>query len=158
MAKKLKDKPRISILNRRAKHEYNFLDLYEAGIILQGTEIKSIRAGNVNLRDAYCFFRKEELFLKSLFIGEYEHGNRENHEPRRTRKLLLHRNELRKLEKKVKEKGFTIVPVKLYINDRGFAKVQIALAQGKKVYDKRMSIKEKDIKRDMQRVMKSVKF
>ena len=158
MAKKLKDKPRISILNRRAKHEYNFLDLYEAGIILQGTEIKSIRAGNVNLRDAYCFFRKEELFLKSLFIGEYEHGNRENHEPRRTRKLLLHRNELRKLEKKVKEKGFTIVPVKLYINDRGFAKVQIALAQGKKVYDKRKSIKEKDIKRDMQRVMKSVKF
>ncbi len=158
MAKNSKDKPRISILNRRAKHEYNFLDLYEAGIILQGTEIKSIRAGNVNLRDAYCFFRKEELFVKSLFIGEYEHGNRENHEPRRTRKLLLHRNELRKLEKKVKEKGFTIVPVKLYINDRGFAKVQIALAQGKKVYDKRKSIKEKDIKREMQRAMKSVKF
>lgn len=158
MAKNSKDKPRISILNRRAKHEYNFLDLYEAGIILQGTEIKSIRAGNVNLRDAYCFFRKEELFVKSLFIGEYEHGNRENHEPRRTRKLLLHRNELRKLEKKVKEKGFTIVPVKLYINDRGFAKVQIALAQGKKVHDKRKSIKEKDIKREMQRAMKSVKF
>jgi len=151
-------KNRIEIVNRRARFEYEFLEKHEAGIVLSGTEIKSIRAGNVNLRDAYCFFKKEELFVKSLFIAEYEHGNYANHEPRRTRKLLLHRQQLRKLEKKVKEKGFTIVPVRLYINDRGFAKLEIALAQGKKVHDKRQSIKEKDVKRDLQRQMKGVKF
>jgi len=157
MAEKMK-KNRIEIVNRRARFEYEFLEKHEAGIVLSGTEIKSIRAGNVNLRDAYCFFKKEELFVKSLFIAEYEHGNYANHEPRRTRKLLLHRQQLRKLEKKVKEKGFTIVPVRLYINDRGFAKLEIALAQGKKVHDKRQSIKEKDVKRDLQRQMKGVKF
>ncbi len=157
MADQKKNKQNISVQNRKARHEYEFLDIYEAGMVLQGTEIKSIREGKVNLRDAYCFFRKGELYVKSLFIAEYAHGNRANHEPRRTRKLLLHRSELRKLEKKVKEKGFTIVPSKLYINDRGLAKLQIALAQGKKVHDKRQSIKEKDIKRDMQRAMKRFK-
>lgn len=153
-----KKKNKVEIVNRRARFEYEFLEVYEAGIVLTGTEIKSIRAGNVNLRDAYCFFKQEELFVKSIFIAEYEHGNYANHEPRRTRKLLLRRRQLRKLEKKVKEKGFTIVPVRLYINDRGFAKLEIALAQGKKVHDKRQSIKEKDVKRDMERQMKGVKF
>ena len=153
-----KKKRKVDIVNRRARFEYEFLEKYEAGIVLSGTEIKSIRAGNVNLRDAYCFFKKGELFVKSLFIAEYEHGNFANHEPRRTRKLLLRRQQLRKLEKRVKERGFTIVPVRLYINDRGFAKLEIALAQGKKVHDKRKSIKEKDVKRDLERQMKSVKF
>jgi SsrA-binding protein len=150
MAKK-DSKPRVSIDNRRARYEYEFIDTYDAGIVLLGTEIKSIREGNANLRNAYCVFKKGELYVRSLFIAEYKHGNQFNHEERRVRKLLLKRRELRKLEKKVKEKGFTIVPVRLYLNDRGLAKVQIALAQGKKIYDKRKSVKEKDLKREMAR-------
>ncbi|MEO0627694.1 MAG: SsrA-binding protein SmpB, partial [Bacteroidota bacterium] len=118
------------------------------------TEIKSIRAGNVNLSDAYCVFRDGELFLRSMFIAEYKHGNQFNHEERRERKLLLKRFELRRLEKKVKEKGLTIVPFQLYLNERGFAKVDIALAQGKKVYDKRESIKSRENKRALDRAMK----
>ncbi len=144
----------LEIVNRKADFEYKFLDTVEAGIVLQGTEIKSIREGNANLRDAYCFFRKGELYIKSLFIGEYKHGNLFNHEPRRLRKLLLKRNQLRKLEKQIKERGYTIVPVRLYINERGIAKIEVALAQGKKVYDKRESIKQKDIKRDLDRMKK----
>ncbi|MEQ8706583.1 MAG: SsrA-binding protein SmpB [Phaeodactylibacter sp.] len=145
---------KVEIINRRAGFEYRFLDTFEAGIMLFGTEIKSIRKGNANLRDAYCFFRKGELYIKSLFIAEYEHGNMFNHESRRTRKLLLKRRELGKLEKQLKEKGLTIVPIRLYISDRGLAKVEIALAQGKKVYDKRESIKQKDVKRDLDRIKK----
>lgn len=144
----------IEIVNRKADFEYKFIDTVEAGIKLVGTEIKSIRKGNANLRDAYCFFRKGELYIKSLFIAEYEHGNLYNHETRRLRKLLLKRNQLRKLEKQVKEKGYTIVPVRLYVTERGFAKVEVALAQGKKVYDKRESIKRKDMKRDLDRMKK----
>lgn len=144
----------VEIINRKAGFEYRFLDTFEAGIMLHGTEVKSIRKGNANLRDAYCFFRKGELYIKSLFIAEYEHGNMFNHESRRTRKLLLKRRELGKLEKQLKEKGLTIVPVRLYINERGLAKLEIALAQGKKVYDKRESIKQKDVKRDMDRIKK----
>lgn len=139
------------ILNRKARFEYTFLEEFEAGIVLQGTEIKSIRKGSANLRDAYCVFKKGELYVRSLYIAEYSHGNRFNHEERRPRKLLLRRTELRKLEKKVKERGFTIVPVRLFINERGFAKLEIALAQGKKVHDKRQSIKDKDLKRDVSR-------
>lgn len=150
MAKK-DSKPKVSIENRRARFEYEFIEKYDAGIVLQGTEIKSIRESNVNLRDAYCVFKKGELFVRSLYIAEYKHGNQFNHEERRVRKLLLKRRELRKLEKKVKEKGFTIVPVRLYLNERGLAKLQIALAQGKKVHDKRKSLKEKDLKREMAR-------
>lgn len=149
-----KKKQAVEVVNRRATYEFEFIDVVEAGIILTGTEIKSVRQGNVNLRDAYCLFKKEELYIHSLFIAPYEHGNQFNHEARRTRKLLLRRGELRKLEKKVKEKGFTIVPHKLYITERGFAKVEIALAQGKKTYDKRDSIKQKDLKRDMDRIKK----
>ncbi len=150
-----KKKQKIEIVNRRATFEFQFIDVVEAGIVLTGTEIKSIRDGNVNLRDAYCVFKDGELFVYSMFIAPYSHGNQFNHEARRTRKLLLKRNELKKLEKKVKEKGFTIVPHKLYISDRGFAKVEIALAQGKKSYDKRESIKQKDMKRDLDRMKRS---
>jgi len=157
MATKKKEKTTPTVVNRRASYEYEFIEQYEAGLKLQGTEIKSIRSGKVDLSDAYCFFQQNELYVKSMFIAEYEFGNISNHEPRRTRKLLLKRQELRKLEKKVKERGFTIVPYKLYINGRGYAKLKIALAQGKKVHDKRKSIKEKDLKRDMQR-MKNIKI
>ena len=154
MADKKSKNKSIEIVNRKAKHEYQFLDTYEAGIVLKGTEIKSIRRGNVNLRDAYCLFVKGELFLKNMFIAEYDHATHFNHESRRTRKLLLRKGELRKLNRKVKEKGFTIVPFKVYLNERGFAKVEIALAQGKRSYDKRQSIKERDSKREMSRMNK----
>ena len=152
MADKNKQKPGIEIVNRRAKFEFHFIDVVEAGIVLTGTEIKSIRQGNVNLRDAYCLFKDGELFIHSMFIAPYAFGNLFNHEARRTRKLLLKRTELKKMDKKVKERGFTIVPYKLYLSDRGFAKVEIALAQGKKNYDKRDSIKQKDQKRDLDRI------
>lgn len=145
---------KIEVVNRRAEYEYFFIDTYEAGIMLQGTEIKSIRNGNVNLTDAYCVFQNGELYVRSLFISEYKYGTYANHEPRRTRKLLLRKNELRKLEKKVKEKGFTIVPYKLYLTDRGFAKLEIVLAQGKKSYDKRETIKERENKRELDRIKK----
>lgn len=148
-----KDKkiPSIEIVKRRATYEYEFVQEYEAGIQLTGTEIKSIRLGNANLSDAYCYFKKGELWIKSLFIAEYKFGNINNHEERRLRKLLLKKQELKKLEKRVKEKGFTIVPYRLYFNERGFAKLQIALAKGKNTYSKRHSIKDKDVKRDMDR-------
>ena len=149
-----KKKKQIEFVNRKASFEYQFIDKYEAGIVLQGTEIKSIRNGAVNLKDSYCFFQKGELFVKSLFIGEYKYGTYANHETRRTRKLLLKKQELKKLEKKVKERGFTIVPYRLYISERGLAKLEIALAQGKRSYDKRESIKERDNKRDLDRLKK----
>lgn len=151
-------KKSIEVVNKRAEYEYHFISNYEAGILLKGTEIKSIRLNQVNLRDAYCLFKKGELFVKSLFIREYEYGNQFNHEARRDRKLLLKKTELRKLEKKVKEKGFTIVPYRLYLNERGIAKLEIALAQGKKSYDKRNSIKQKDQKRDLDRIKKQLNF
>lgn len=149
-----KQKKNIEIHNRRASFEFSFLELYDAGIQLQGTEIKSIRMGNVNLRDAYCVFKDGELYLRSMFIAEYKEGNQFNHDERRVRKLLLKRQELKKLEKKIKEKGLTVVPIKLYLNDRGIAKLEIALAQGKKTHDKRDSIKEKDNKRELDRMLK----
>ncbi|MEM1214078.1 MAG: SsrA-binding protein SmpB [Bacteroidota bacterium] len=141
----------LEIVNRRATFEFHFVDVLEAGIVLTGTEIKSIRKGNVNLRDAYCLFKNNELYLHSMFVAEYKFGNQFNHEERRTRKLLLKRGEIKKWEKKVKEKGLTIVPHRLYLSERGFVKLEIALAQGKKTYDKRDSIKQKDMKRDMDR-------
>ena len=147
-------KKQIEIINRKAKFEYQFLDEYEAGIVLQGTEIKSIRQGKVNLSDAYCLFKNGELFIKSLYIAEYENGTYANHEPRRTRKLLLHRRELKKLERRVKEKGMTIVPYRLYFSERGIVKLEVMLSQGKRSYDKRQSIKERDSKREMSRMKK----
>ena len=151
MAIKKKNEYKVEIVNRKADFEYNFIDTYEAGIVLTGTEIKSIRQGNANLRDAYCYFKKGELYIKSLFIAEYTFANQFNHETRRTRKLLLRRGQLRKMEKQVKERGYTIVPVRLYIADNGYAKLEIALAKGKKTYDKRESLKQKDVERDMER-------
>ncbi len=142
----------IEIKNKRASFEYRFIELFEAGILLQGTEIKSIRQGKANLSDAYCYFKKGELYVRSMFIAEYDHGNYANHDARRPRKLLLKRQELKKLEKRAKERGLTIVPTRLYVNERGLAKLEIALAQGKKVYDKRESIKRKDLKREMDRL------
>lgn len=153
MAKKSKQKP-IEIVNRKATFEYKFLDTYEAGVMLTGTEIKSIRAGQANLNDAYCLFRKGELYIRSLFIAEYKFGNYYNHDTRRIRKLLLRKAELRKLERRVKERGFSIVPYRIYLSERGLAKIEIALAQGKKAYDKRESIKERDNKRDLDRIKK----
>jgi SsrA-binding protein len=141
------------IVNRKAKFEYHCIQKIEAGLVLLGTEVKSLKEGNANLSDAYCIFDRGELILKSSFIAEYALGNINNHETRRDRKLLLHNSELKKLEKKVNEKGYTIIPYKLYFNERGYAKVEIWLAQGKKSYDKRQSIKEKDLKREMDRKM-----
>jgi SsrA-binding protein len=149
-----KPKKKVEIVKRRASYEYQFLERYEAGIVLQGTEIKSIRRSNANLNDAYCYFKRGELFVKSLFIAEYEFGTHANHEPRRERKLLLRGGELRKLERRVKERGLTIIPFRLFINERGFAKLEVALAQGKKTHDKRESIRDKDIKREMGRMKK----
>ena len=145
---------KVEIINRKAKFEYKLLDFYEAGIMLTGTEVKSLREGNANLRDAFCYFRKGELFVKNLFIAEYKLGTHYNHDPRRLRKLLLRRQELKKLERRVTEKGFTIIPYRLYFNERGFAKLEVALAQGKATYDKRNTIKERDSKRELDRLRK----
>lgn len=142
------------IINRKAKFEYNFLQGFEAGIMLKGTEVKSLRTGDANLRDAYCLFTNQELYIKSLFIAEYDHGNLNNHETRRDRKLLLKKPELRKLEKKSTEKGLTIVPYRIFFSERGLAKVELFLAQGKKSFDKRQNIKERDAKRDLDRLKK----
>ena len=154
MAKNKNSEYAIEFVNRRASFEYHFLDLFEAGLKLRGTEIKSIRGGHVGLSDAYCVFENEELYVRSLYIKEYDFGTYANHEARRRRKLLLKKQELKRLQKRVKERGFTIVPVRLYVNERGFAKLEIALAQGKKSFDKRDSIKQKDQKRDLDRQTK----
>jgi len=142
---------KVNIKNRKASFEYQFIDKYVAGIMLLGTEIKSIRNNQANISDAHCVFMEEELFVKNLHIAEYSHGGKSNHEPKRARKLLLNRQELNKMIGKVKEKGMSIIPIRLFINDKGKAKLEIALAKGKKVYDKRESIKEKDLKRDIAR-------
>ena len=150
----MKKKAAPEIVNRRATFEYHFDSRFEAGIALMGTEIKSYRAGHLNLSDAYCVFDKGELYIHNLYIAEYENGTYSNHVPRRLRKLLLRRQELRKLERKSSEKGYTIVPYRVYLSERGFVKVEIALAQGKKTYDKRDSIREKDNKRELDRLNK----
>ena len=142
---------KVNIKNRKASFEYQFIDKYVAGIMLLGTEIKSIRNNQANISDAHCVFIEDELFVKNLHIAEYSNGGRSNHEPKRTRKLLLNRQELNKMIGKVKEKGMSIIPIRLFVNDKGKAKLEIALAKGKKIYDKRESIKEKDLKRDIAR-------
>jgi len=147
------NKPK-EIINRKAKFEYSFIQEYVAGIMLSGTEVKSLRSGNANLKDAYCLFKENELYIRNLFIGEYDHGNIHNHETRRERKLLLRRTELKKLERRVTEKSLTIVPYKVFFSDRGIAKIQIALAQGKQTYNKKETIKERDMKRELDRMKK----
>ncbi len=141
----------VNIENRKAKFDYQFLDTLTAGLVLKGTEIKSIREGKAGLSDSYCYFRNDELFIKNFHITEYTDASFYQHEPLRERKLLLSRQELNKLLKRVKDSGLTIVPIKLFINDRGFAKLNIALAKGKKDYDKRDDIKKRDIEREMNR-------
>ncbi len=143
------------VKNRSAYFEYHIQTKYVAGIILTGTEIKAIREGKASFNDAYCYFNsKEELFLKNLHISEYSHGTYANHDPLRERKLLLQKKELRKLQTKIKERGFTIIPLQMFINQKGLAKVEIGLAKGKKLYDKRESIKRKDTERQMNRDLK----
>jgi SsrA-binding protein len=154
---KSKLKAKIEIVNRKASFEYHFEQEYDAGMVLTGTEIKSIRFGNANLNDAYCAIEGGDLYVRNLFIAAYEFGSENNHEPRRTRRLLLRAPEIRKLERKIKEKGYTIIPYKLFINDRGFAKLTIELAVGKKSFDKRNTIKERDDKRSLDRVKKHFK-
>ena len=149
----MKDKieKNVEIKNRRASFEYSFLEKYTAGIMLMGTEIKSIRQGKVNLTDAYCLFLGEGLYIRQMNISKYNEGTHYNHDPLRDRKLLLTKRELRKLQNSLKDVGLTMVPTRMYISERGFAKIDIALAKGKKLYDKRDSIKEKDVKRSMER-------
>ncbi|MFZ1750657.1 MAG: SsrA-binding protein SmpB [Saprospiraceae bacterium] len=142
------------IVNRKAKFEYSFIQNVEAGLVLTGTEVKALRVGMANLNDAYCIFDHGNLIVKSLYIAEYDHGTIYNHDARRDRRLLLHKSELKKLERRVTEKGYTIVPYKLYFSDRGFAKLEVVLAQGKKSYDKRDAIKERENKRDLDRLKK----
>ncbi|HIX03876.1 MAG TPA: SsrA-binding protein [Candidatus Odoribacter faecigallinarum] len=144
----------INIRNKRASFDYEFIEEYNAGIVLTGTEIKSIRAGKASLVDSYCYFHRGELWVKGMNIAEYKLGTYYNHQEKRERKLLLTKKELVKLEKKVKESGLTIVPIRVFLNEKGYAKVRIALAKGKKEYDKRESLKAKDAKKEMDRAMK----
>jgi SsrA-binding protein len=144
----------VNIKNKKATFEYAILDTYVAGMVLKGTEIKAIRMAKVQMGDAYCIFDKGELYVTHLHISEYEKGSIYNHEPGRLRKLLLKKRELSKLEAKLTDKGLTIIPLRLFITDRGFAKMEIALAKGKKLYDKREGIKDKDIKRELSRIIR----
>lgn len=141
------DKNKVEIKNKRASFDYEFLESFTAGIVLYGTEIKSIRAGKANLVDSYCYFQSNELWVKNLHISEYANRGYAGHDPMRTRKLLLTRRELNKLKRKAQEKGLTIIAKRIYIAENGYAKIDIALARGKKEYDKRESIKEKDQRR-----------
>lgn len=145
----------IQIKNKRAGFDYEFIETFTAGIVLSGTEIKSIRLGKASLVDTYCFISKGEVWVKNMHITEYFYGSYNNHVVRRDRKLLLNKKEIKKLERGTKETGFTIVPVRMFINEKGLAKVVIALAKGKKQYDKRESLKEKDDRRDMDRIRKN---
>ena len=144
----------VNIQNKRARFEYTQLDKYVAGLQLSGTEIKSIRNSKANLSDSFCSFKEDELFIVGMHIDEYEFGNYANHQPKRDRKLLLNRQELDKIRKKLKDVGLTIVPLRLFINDKGWAKLEIAVAKGKKLHDKRNTLKDRDIQRDIDRASK----
>jgi SsrA-binding protein len=144
----------IDIRNRKASFEYSFLDKYVAGLSLTGTEIKSIRMGKANITDGFCVFVNGELIARNIQVNEYEKGTHYNHEPKRDRKLLLKKTELRKLQNALKDQGLTIIPLKLFISEKGWAKLEIALAKGKKLYDKREDIKKKDIQRETARKFK----
>ncbi|RME82907.1 MAG: SsrA-binding protein SmpB [Caldilineae bacterium] len=144
---------KIIATNRKAYHDYHIVETIEAGIALTGTEIKSVREGRVNLRDAYAVIRDGEVWLVNMHIAPYHHGHRDNHEPRRERKLLLHRKEINRLLGKVQERGWTLVPLKVYLK-RNRAKVELALVRGKRLYDKRQAIARRDAERDLQRTLK----
>lgn len=145
---------KIEIKNKRATFDYEIIDVLTAGLVLTGTEIKSLRSGKANLTDSFCIIEKDEAFVRNMHISEYEKGGHYNHDPKRERKLLLNRQEINKWHSKLKEKGLTMVPLKLFINQKGLAKLDIGLGRGKKTYDKRDSLKEKDAKRQMDRVRK----
>ena len=148
----------INIQNKKAKFEYSFIQKYTAGIVLTGSEIKSIRNGEASINNSFCEFNeKQELFIINMQINKYSPSSNFNHKPKASRKLLLNKNELKKLSKEVKSTGLTIIPIKLYINDKGIAKLIISLAKGKKLYDKRANIKNREIKRDLDRLNKSFK-
>ncbi|WP_143306666.1 SsrA-binding protein SmpB [Chitinophaga vietnamensis] len=140
--------------NRSAYYEYAIEDKYIAGLVLTGTEIKSIRAGKVSFNDAFCYFSKGELFVKSLHIAEYSHGTYANHDPLRERKLLLTKRELKKIENKIKEKGYTIIPLRMFINEKSLAKMEIGVGKGKKLHDKRDTIKQRESERELRRQFK----
>jgi SsrA-binding protein len=141
----------MEIVNRKARYEYEFLQTIEAGLQLTGSEVKSVRNGDVSMGDAWCLFQDGELFIRNLHIGEYKQASANQHAPLRMRKLLLHKSELKKLARKVTEKGLTIIPYRIYFSESGYAKCEIAVARGKRSYDKRESIKKRDVQRDLDR-------
>ena len=145
---------KVEIRNKRASFEYNLSESFVAGIVLKGTEIKSIREGAGSITEAYCYIKGGELFVKNMNIPEYSHGNLMNHDIVRLRKLLLNKRELKKIDVKIREKGVAVVPLRLFLSDRGFAKLEIAIGRGKKTFDKRETIKKKDTKRELDRVLK----
>ncbi len=155
MAKKTEFKSKVNIKNKRAEFEYLLVDTYTAGLVLTGTEIKSIRSGKASLVDTYCYFTNGELWVKNMYISQYSFGSYNNHTERRDRKLLLNRKELRNLERDAKTPGYTVVPTLLFLSENGYAKLEIALAKGKKEFDKRQSLKEKEDRREMDRVYKA---
>lgn len=144
----------MEIKNRSAYHEYFIEDKYTAGLVLAGTEVKSLRASKASFNDSYCLFQKGELWIRSLHIAEYSHGTSSNHDPMQDRKLLLQKRELRKLEARVKEKGYTIVPLRIYFSEKGLAKLEVGLGKGKQQFDKRETIKQRDTEREMKRYLK----
>ena len=144
----------MEIKNRSAYFEYHIEDKYTAGMVLTGTEVKSLRGGRTSFNDSYCIFHRGELFIRSLHIAEYSHGTANNHDPMRERKLLLNKKELRKMESKLKEKGYTIVPLRIFFNEKNMAKLEIGLGKGKKLHDKRESIRQRDVEREMKRYIK----
>ncbi|HPZ89171.1 MAG TPA: SsrA-binding protein SmpB [Flavihumibacter sp.] len=144
----------MELKNRAAFHEYFFETTYVAGIVLVGTEVKAIRNGKVSFNDAYCQFHQNELYVKNLHISEYAFGTTQRHAPSQERKLLLHKKELRKLEAKTKEKGYTIIPLKIFFNEKNMAKMEIGLGKGKKIHDKRETIKKRDVEKDIKRYLK----
>lgn len=144
----------IDIRNRQAYHDFFIDDKYVAGLVLSGTEVKSLRLGRASFNDSYCYFNDGELWIKSLHIAEYSHGTSSNHDPVRERKLLLNKKELRKIETKIKEKGVTVVPLRIFFNEKGLAKIEVGLGKGKKLYDKRETIKQRDTQREMKKYLK----
>ncbi|PNE25143.1 SsrA-binding protein [Tannerella sp. oral taxon 808] len=154
MSSKEKPTNQITIKNKRASFDYELLETFTAGIVLTGTEIKSIRLGKASLVDTFAIVERGEVWVKNMYVAEYAFGTYNNHAPRRDRKLLLNRKEIRRLQTATKDRGFTIVPTRLYINERGLAKLALAIARGKKEYDKRQSIRERDDRREMDRMFK----
>jgi SsrA-binding protein len=157
MTKHTEDEPKVVATNRKAYHDYFIEEKFEAGIVLRGTEVKSLREGRVNLQDSYASVQANEIFLHHCHISPYSHGNLMNHDPIRTRKLLLHRKEINKLMGKTQQKGLTLVPLRIYFSKRGHAKVELGLAKGKKLYDRRESIKAREAGREVERAIKAKK-